>query len=106
MARLGDTINLDALDDLGGMPGAYDATVQVFIATPTDEGSAWHMIFGFATSFFPDLYPLVAAIAFAGYEVSKLAAGESAQRVAGSLMEFGFGMMAGTLSYRRGWVSR
>lgn len=42
----------------------------------------------------------------AGYEVSKLASGESAQRVAGSLVEWGIGMAAGTLAYRKGWVKR
>jgi hypothetical protein len=99
-------LNLDTLDDAGQMPNAYDATVQVFINTPTDSGSFWHVTFGIASSFFPDLYPLVASLVFAGYEVSKLASGESAQRVAGSMMEFGFGMALGTFAYREGMVRR
>ena len=54
----------------------------------------------------PDQYPLVTSIMFAGYEVSKLASGESAQRVAGSLMEFGFGVGMGIFAYREGMVKR
>jgi hypothetical protein len=99
-------LDFDTLDDAAQISNAYDATVQVFINTPSDSGSFWHVTFGLATSFLPDLYPLVASLMFAGYEVSKLASGESAQRVAGSLMEWGFGMAAGTLAYRSGWVKR
>ena len=99
-------LDLDTLDDAAQMPNAYDATLQIFINTPTDTGSFWHVTFGLATSFFPDLYSLAASLCFAGYEVSKLASGESAQRVAGSLVEWGIGMAAGTLAYRKGWVKR
>ncbi len=99
-------INLDTLDDAAQMPNAYDATIQVFINTPTDSGSFWHVLFGIASSFMPDQYPLVTSIMFAGYEVSKLASGESAQRVAGSLMEFGFGVGMGIFAYREGMVKR
>ena len=80
--------------------------IQVFINTPTDSGSFWHVLFGIASSFMPDQYPLVTSIMFAGYEVSKLASGESAQRVAGSLMEFGFGVGMGIFAYREGMVKR
>lgn len=95
-----------AMANAGQMPGSYDATVDVFINTPTDSGSFWHVAFGIATSFFPDWYPLVSSLIFSGYEVSKLASGESAQRVAGSLMEFGVGMALGSFAYREGWVKR
>src|ERR1700722_693613 len=100
------TIDFSPLDNAAGMASAYDATVDVFINTPTDSGSFFHVTFGLATSFLPDLYPLVMSLMFAGYEVSKLAAGESAERVAGSLMEWGFGMACGTMAYRKGWVKR
>lgn len=96
--------DLDTLDDAAGMSTAYPAIVQAFINTTTDTGSFWHVVLGTLSAFMPGAYPLATALMFSGYEVSKLAAGESAERVAGSMMEWGFGLLAGTFAQRAGWV--
>ena len=75
-------------------PSPYAANVFVF----TDRGSFWHVIVGAAAGFAPAPWNLSVAAMFTGYEVSKMGAGETAQRTGGKFIEFGLGLvLAGLL---------
>lgn len=77
----------------------YPASIIVF----TDSGSAWHVIIGAVAGLAPSPWNLSAAAMFAGYEVSKLGSGESAERTGGKFVEFGIGLvLAGLLRWAGG----
>ena len=67
----------------------YPANVIVF----TDRGSVWHVILGAVSGLSPAPWNLAVAAMFTGYEVSKLGAGESAERTGGKFVEFGIGLV-------------
>lgn len=87
------TVDLIALDNVAGIKNATDPTIQIF----TDAGSFWHILLGATVEPLADDFPLTLAMMFSGYEVSKLAGGESASRIAGTYIEFGLGMLLSAL---------
>lgn len=95
---MGMAVNLSAFDEAVGIQQAYAPVVDVF----SDSGSFWHVAIGASVGMLPELFPGVAAVLFSGYEVSKLAAGESASRVAGAILEFGLGLLLAALYGRYG----
>ena len=95
---LGIMIDLSAFDQLAGIERAYTPTVDVL----TDAGSFWHVLLGIGAGVLPVGIGGASAVAFSGYELSKIAAGESAARVAGSLLEFATGLLLAALWGRYG----
>jgi hypothetical protein len=94
---MGVLIDLSAFDQMAGLQRANVPILDVF----SDAGSFWHVLLGGLVGLIPGgLYEGAAGLAFSGYEVSKLAAGESAQRVAGSLVEFSIGLLLAALIRR------
>jgi hypothetical protein len=73
--------------------GPHPASIVMF----TDSGSAWHVAMGILAGAVPDPWNLATVAMFSGYEVSKLGAGESAQRTGGKFVEFGIGILLAAL---------
>jgi len=86
---LGITVDLGIFDYAAGIQTPYDSTVDVF----TDIGSLFHVALGAGAAFVGGPVALGFTSAFAGYEAAKLTSGESPQRIAGVLIEFGIGAL-------------
>ena len=72
------------------IPGWTPATIDVF----TDIGSAFHVLLGVVAASCPPDWGLLILAAFAGYEATKAANGESWSRIGGVWVEFAAGMGA------------
>ncbi len=95
---LGYLVDLGGFDQMIGVQNPYDSTVDVF----SDRGTWAHIAIGALAGYSGDGWAVALASAFGGYELSKLNAGESVERVAGTLIEFGIGALLTVLLRRYG----
>ena len=79
---------------LGG--GRHPACVEVF----SDWGSVFHVALGAAAGTLDPRWAVIIGLAFAGYQISQVAAGQSWERTGGEMIEFALGM-AGMLVYEQ-----
>jgi hypothetical protein len=95
---LGYLVDLRVFDQMIGVQNPYDSTVDVF----SDRGTWGHLAAGALAGYFADGWAVAIASAFGGYELAKLNAGESVERIAGTLIEFGIGAVLAALVRRYG----
>jgi hypothetical protein len=95
---LGYLVDLRVFDQMIGVQNPYDSTVDVF----SDRGTWVHLLLGAFAAYLGDGWTVGIASTFGGYELAKLSSGESAERIAGSWIEFGLGALLVALLRRYG----
>jgi len=93
---MGYLIDLGGFDQMIGVQNAYDSTVDVF----SDRGTFFHLAIGGLAGCLGNGWAVAVSSGFAGYELAKLNSGESALRIAGTLIEFGLGALLAALYVR------